>query len=422
MRILSVLIRNGWGQASQFLVLKGELISRFEGPVTYLSPGCHASMVITPQRLLREEIQVKHLEQSLQQDIERISAKFVEMAGLVVQALQSCVRALEEQNRQLAYSVILRDQRIDELEKELDRLSLEFIVRQQPVARHLRFAYAAIKINSQLERVGDYAESMARQILALCSMGLTVPSDLFRPIADQSIPMVRDAITAFTTQDPALAKQTIEREDAVDRLRHQLSRDLLQLNTNGKLPLEALAPLQNVLNRFERVADQAKSISQDVLYLCTGEYVKHFGSEVYRVLFVDDDNASLSQMAEAVGVALNQPNFVFTSAGIERAPVDLATTTFLRLKGLDTSRLSAKSLDQVLYREHYQIVIALSREAHKAFPPPPTKAVCLDWSTATNGEPIDTEGHLQDRFEYSYGYLVEHIKDLVQAVLSDEPS
>src|SRR3954469_21095417 len=101
------------------------------------------------------------------------------MASLAETALKSCVAALGAKNRQLAYSVILRDQRIDELEKEIDRLCLEFIVRQQPVAGTLRFAYAAIKINADLERVGDYAESMARQILAISSMEVQVPYERF---------------------------------------------------------------------------------------------------------------------------------------------------------------------------------------------------------------------------------------------------
>ena len=108
-----------------------------------------------------------HYEETLQRDIERIRAKVRQMGALAEAALKTCMKALAERNRQLAYSVIVRDQRIDELEKEIDRLCLEFIVRQQPVAGTLRFAYAAIKINSELERVGDYAESMARQILML---------------------------------------------------------------------------------------------------------------------------------------------------------------------------------------------------------------------------------------------------------------
>jgi phosphate transport system protein len=363
-----------------------------------------------------------HLEESLQRDIERISNKFREMALLVDTALRGCLRAMAETNRQLAYSVILRDQRIDELEKEIDRLSLEFIVRQQPVGRHLRFAYAAIKINSQLERVGDYAESMARQILGLFSIEAKVPADLFVPIANLAVPMVHSAIEAFTTEDAPLARRTMESEAVVNQLRHQLSHELLHMRQDGKIPLEALTPLHNILNRFERVADQAKAISQDVLYLCTGEYVKHLGSDVYRVLFVDDQNSSASQIAESIGSSLNQPYFVFSSAGLERKSVDSETMAFLKKKGLDVVRQSSKSLEQIPYLDQYQIIVALSRDAQSAFPPPPTKVVCLDWSavrpTPESGEADSTDAGL----ESMYRFLQDQITDLVEAVLVDDRS
>ena len=142
----------------------------------------------------RQEPRVTHYEETLQRDIERIRQKVREMGGLAVVSLKSCMKALIERNRQVAYSVIVRDQRIDELEKEIDRLCLEFIVRQQPVAGTLRFAYAAIKINSELERVGDYAESMARQILMLSDLEFTFPSSLISGRANNtslaSLPML----------------------------------------------------------------------------------------------------------------------------------------------------------------------------------------------------------------------------------------
>lgn len=363
-----------------------------------------------------------HLEESLQRDTDRIRSKIQEMANLADRALRGCLRALAEANRQLAYSVILRDQRIDELEKEIDRLSLEFIVRQQPVGRHLRFAYATIKINAQLERVGDYAESIARQTLALYGIGTPVPTNLFTPIADLAIPMVRSAVEAFTTQNTELAKHTIQQENGVDELRHRLSLDLLNLEKDGKIPLEALAPLQNILNRFERVADQAKNICQDVLYLCTGEYVKHLGSDVYRVLFVDESNTSISQVAEAIGNSLNLPMFIFSSAGLERKSVDPETMNFLRSKGLDVARQSAKAIGQIPYLEQYQIIVALSRDAQSVFPRPPTKVVCLDWS----GVQPTLEGIRSEDFEAglerTYQFLMDQIRDLVEAVLVDERS
>src|SRR3954470_18235296 len=131
-----------------------------------------------------------HFEETLQRDIDRIRRKVREMAGLCGMALEGCLHALADKNRQLAYSVIIRDQRIDELEKEIDRLCLEFIVRQQPVAGTLRFAYAAIKINSELERVGDYAESMARQILMLTEIEFEFPEARFAEIAGAATPML----------------------------------------------------------------------------------------------------------------------------------------------------------------------------------------------------------------------------------------
>src|SRR5687768_636673 len=155
-----------------------------------------------------------HYEETLQRDIDRIRRKVTDMAGLAEGALRSCLQALADRNRQLTYSVILRDQRIDELEKEIDRLCLEFIVRQQPVAGTLRFAYATIKINSELERVGDYAESIARHVLALLDMtDVEVPIERFAEIANLAIPMLHDAVQAFVRGDTDLARKAMETED-----------------------------------------------------------------------------------------------------------------------------------------------------------------------------------------------------------------
>lgn len=350
----------------------------------------------------------------------RLRGKVRDMAALAERALLDCMTALAERNRQLAYSVIIRDQRVDELEKEIDRLCLEFIVRQQPVAGTLRFAYATIKLNAELERVGDYAESMARQILMLCSIDVEVPLDRFREMAGRAIPMFHGAVEAFLTQDVELAKESMEADEAVDKLRHQLNAELLGLRQENRIPLEALAPLMTIVNRLERVGDQAKSICQEVLYMCTGEYLKHTGSEVFRLLFVDEHNACRSQIAEAIGNALGQPKFVFSSAGLDRQSIDPHTVSFLRDKGLDISRHSTKAVDQVPHLDHYQIIVALSKEAARVFPPPPTKAVCLDWSTRDPSTVSGSPEEVRAAYEDTYQFLRAHIHDLVEAILGDD--
>jgi phosphate transport system protein len=363
---------------------------------------------------------VTHLEVSIQRDIDRITGKVRSMAAFAEDALRRSMTALSEKNRQLAYSVILRDQRIDELEKELDRLCLEFIVRQQPVARTLRFAYAVMKLSSELERVGDYAESMARQILVLYSMTVEIPYQRFAEISDKAIPMLHGAVEAFVRQDPELARSTMEAEEAVDRLRHQLCSDLVKLPQSGVLPVEALSPLLNIVNRLERVADQAKSICQEVLYMCTGEYLKHAGSEIFRVLFVDDDNSCSSQMAEAVGNSLGQPRFVFWSAGLGRKAIDPATVSFLAEQGLDISDRGPKEVGQVPHLDHYQIVVALSKDARRVLPPPPTKAICLDWSMQDPSAVAGSPEEVRAAYEQTYRFLLDHVRDLVEAVVDDQ--
>jgi phosphate transport system protein len=362
----------------------------------------------------------KHYEESLQRDIDRIRRKVTEMGALAERALKRCLRALGERNRQLAYSVILRDQRIDELEKEIDRLCLEFIVCQQPVAGTLRFAYATIKINLELERVGDYAESIARQILNICSSDSPpVPIERIAEIANLAIPMLHDSVSAFVNQDPDLSRKAMAAEEAVDRLRHRSNAELVRALQDGKLPVETLMALMNIINRFERVADQAMSICQEALYAYTGEYTKHPGTDVFRVLFVDKHNSCRSQLAEAVGSGLNQPKFVFASAGLEPKELDPGTVAFLRDKGIDISRQTPRAVAQVPNIEHFQVIVALSEEARKAFPDPPTKVVCLDWSVRDPSTVKGTPAEVKAAYDETYDFLRAHLRDLVEAILGD---
>jgi phosphate transport system protein len=341
------------------------------------------------------------------------------MTALGERALHDCIRSLQERNRTLAYSVIIRDQQIDEMEKEVDRLCLEFLVRQQPVAGTLRFAYSAIKINSELERVGDYAESIARQTLKLLAMDAKIPIERFLAIADLSIPMLRDAVQAFVKQDAELAKKTIDIEEAVDALKSKLNKDLVALFKESKLPFEALNPCMMIARRLERVSDQARNICMETLYMCTGEYAKHPGAEVYRVLFVDAHNACRSQMAEAIANSLGHSKFTFASAGLEPSSIEPATISFMKDKGYEVSRMAPKAINQVPNLDHYNIIVTLAKEAQRAFPPRPRKIVFLDWAVQDPSTVQGTAAEVRAAFEETYQFLHGHIKDLVEAVLGD---
>ncbi|RPI22532.1 MAG: phosphate signaling complex protein PhoU [Acidobacteria bacterium] len=360
-----------------------------------------------------------HYEESLQRDIGRLRAKIGDMLQLVLRALTDSLEAFLETDRPRAYLVVLRDRHIDELEKEIDRLSLEFIVRQQPVASHLRFVYASIKINQALERIGDYCESISRQSLKIIHLDVHFLHDRYREMMNLAIPMLRDAVTAFLTQDLELARKAMQSEKAVDNLRTVIGAEVAKYQQEGRIPVEAIIPLLTISKRIERTSDQAENICEEVIYLCTGEYAKHKGREVFRILFVDEDNACLSQMAEAIGNSLNQPRFLFSSAGLKPASPDSGTLEFLKKKGLNVSRQSSKSLNQIPNLEFYQVAVAFGESVQNRLNLP-TKTVELDWTVP---DPCGDTGHDADseaRFEAAFRYIETHIRDLTQAILGDD--
>ncbi len=362
---------------------------------------------------------MSHFEERLERDLHLIRSKIVEMADLDDRALKDALTAFTEKNLTLAYSVILRDQYIDEREKELDRLCLEFLVRQQPVAGHLRFVYSTIKINLELERIGDYAESIARQVLKLDSAG-EPPVDGFTQLANTSIGMLHDAIDAFVNESPELARGAMSLEGKTDELRKQIDSTLVRLREAGEIPLEALTPLMTISRRFERVADQAKNICEEVLYVCTGEYMRHKGAEVFRVLFVDDSNSCLGQMAEAIANGLDAENAVFSSAGLTARSIDWRTTEFLNEKGFDITHEAAKSVERIPNLDHYHVIIALCQNARQVFPPAPTKTVGFDWSMEDPSSRPGSLAEVRPAYEAAFQFLCVHVKELVHALVENK--
>lgn len=360
-----------------------------------------------------------HLEQHLQRDIDVIRSKLAEMASLDEQALQQALQALLTQNRQLAYSIILHDRYVDEMETELDRLCLEFIVRHQPAGGHLRFVYSASKIVKELERVGDYAESIARQVLQSVTLPEKFPRDKFAEIARMSIPMVRDAVQAFVDRNADLARTTMAREGETDKLRNDINAALVELRQQGHLPLEALGPLMTIARRFERAADQAYNICEEAIYYITGEYLKHKPREDFRLVFVDGANSCLSQIAEGIARQLSGGRLTVLSAGLTAGALDPQAVSFLKDKGIDIAQQQSKSVDQVPQLDQVQVIIALSKDALKVFPPPPTKTVGLEWELKDPARQTGTPDQKRAAYEQAYQYLHNNIQDLVRAILGD---
>jgi arsenate reductase len=228
--------------------------------------------------------------------------------------------------------------------------------------------------------------------------------------------MLHDSIQSFVDQDPKLANQTIASDEAVDLFRDKLTADVMQAFRDGRLPFEALYPLISVIRRLERVSDQARNISMETLYLCTGRFAKHPHSSVMDILFVDERSSCLAIMAEAIGTALAEPGFVFASAGVDPAPVEPATIRFMKTKGLDVSTAVPKAVTSVENLELQDVIVLLAPEAKRAFPRRPRKTVMLDWSVEDPSRIRGTEAEVNAAYEKTFAFIEGQIRDLVSAI------
>jgi phosphate transport system protein len=360
-----------------------------------------------------------HLEETLQRDIETLRGKVLGMARLAEWALEASVQALVNGDRRLAYSVILRDQHIDEQETELDRLCLEFLVRHQPAGSHLRLVFTTIHVNRELERIGDYAESIARQALLVSPLVPQPSYARFVELGDLAVHMLGEAVQAFLRQDAELAWRTMASEERANTLRTTINNDLVEANRLRLLAPAALNPLMTVARRLERAADQVKNLCEDVLYLCTGEFVRHKGAEGFRILFYDLTNACLGQMAEAIGNSLGAPRLSFSSAGSAPQPLDARALEFMAAKGIDLSRQTPKTLEGVPHWEQCQVIIALGPEALKALPEHSNKTVVLTWTIPDPAQVTGPAEKWKPAFESAARSLESDIRELAGAILAE---
>lgn len=228
--------------------------------------------------------------------------------------------------------------------------------------------------------------------------------------------MLHDAIKSYVDQDPVLAEKIIDADEAVDLLRDKLIGNITAEFRDGQLPFDALYPMVMVIRRLERVSDQARNISMETIYLCTGEIAKHPGSAVLHVLFVDERSSCRSIMAERIATSLQEPGFDFTSAGLDPTPLDPRTVQFMTSKGFDIARAVPRAVTGVEHLEHQDVIVLLSPEAKRAFPRRPRKAVLLEWPVEDPSQAGGSEDEVRAAYEKTYGFIESEIRDLVSAI------
>jgi phosphate transport system protein len=207
-----------------------------------------------------------------------LNRRLLAMSEKAESLVELSVDALLTKDEGKAEAVIAADVELDSMELELEAAALELLALQQPMARDLRFIVSAIKVTSDLERVGDHAVNIAQAALRLISQRTTVaPDPEIEDMARRARAMLSDAIDAFLRADGALGREVCARDDAVDALHESMFRILLTHMMAEPRTINPSLEYLLVSRNLERVADLATNISEDAVFLAEGKNIKHGG-------------------------------------------------------------------------------------------------------------------------------------------------
>ena len=206
-----------------------------------------------------------------EQELDNLKAKLLEMSALVESAVYHSVQGVVEKNEELAQAVLKNEARINQLEIEIDDQAISLLALQAPLAADLRLVTAAIKINNDLERMGDLSAGIAQSAMALIKEPVIRPLIDIPHIAGLAQSMVRKALDAFVNRDPEMARSVLAADDAVDNMRTASYHELISFMESNPSQIPQALYLLSVVRNLERIADHATNIAETVHYVITGE-------------------------------------------------------------------------------------------------------------------------------------------------------
>ncbi|HEU5394497.1 MAG TPA: phosphate signaling complex protein PhoU [Candidatus Methylomirabilis sp.] len=222
------------------------------------------------------------MERRFETELQALRDRLLGMGSVAEAMIHKSVKALVDREEALIQAVLAHEEEMDLLCIEIDDRCLTLLALRQPMASDLRFIAAAIKINSDLERIGDQAVSIVLRARSLITQPQVKPLIDIPRMAGLAQEMVRKSLDAFVRRDPDLARSVIEADDEVDSLRDQVFRELLTYMISDPSTIPRAIDLILVSRRLERIADHATNIAEDVIYIVRGEDVRERGDKELR--------------------------------------------------------------------------------------------------------------------------------------------
>ena len=215
------------------------------------------------------------MQRHFHEELEGLKQTLLAMGALVEDQIRRVIRALVERDDGLAQEVIDRDRQVNTYDVEVDEKCVELLALHQPAAGDLRFITTAMKIVTDLERIGDQAVNIAQRAIELNREPQLKPYIDLPRMAESAARMVKESLDAFVNRDTALARRVCGEDEAVDALKEQVFRELLTFMMEDARTIPRAIRLILISRFLERVADHATNIAEMVIYLVEGKMVRH---------------------------------------------------------------------------------------------------------------------------------------------------
>lgn len=364
---------------------------------------------------------LSHTDRDYELELQHLREQLLLMGAGVEDLLGICVQALANHDIEGAKTARERDRVIDQLELDIDELCLRVLARRQPVARDLRFIAVALKIVTDLERMGDLGVGICQRALELAAHGGTLQGgpDLL-PMANNARQMVREALDALASGDAVAARKIIHRDAVVDAGHALVVRHLLTAMTKEPQAVYAATRLLSVAMAFERIADHATNLAEMVVFLVRGTDIRHPGRHDLPheqllprgILFVCVANAARSQMAEALARVLLPPHVrVFSAGSAPGLAVHPLAVQVLSEIGIDMAGQRPKAIAEVPLVD-VDLLVTMCEDAQ--CPVVSALARRLDWSLPDPAQAAGGQGQLE-AFRRSRDAIKQQILTLAAA-------
>ena len=357
-----------------------------------------------------------HYEERLERDLAEIRKQVAVMADRVETAVKNAMHALQTGNTRLAAATVLGDHPINRMMRKIDTLCHKFIALHLPSAGHLRLLSSVIRANIELERIGDYAVTISREVLQLSGPPSGPMAQELERIGNETQIMLQLAIEALNDLNADKARTTMVLEE---RMEHNLDLIYAELMTNDERDkVKNLLAIFAVFNQLKRVADQAKNLCEETVFAVTG---KAKAAKVYNILFIDEDNSCLSQMAAGIAGKNYPDSGVYTSAG--RAPataINPVVVEFMGNHGINLADVTPAPIDMTpMELTTLHVIVSLQGPVSSYLPQIPFHATPLEWDVGALPESGDPAA-INRQLEEVYRELAVQVHDLMDTLRGED--